>query len=89
MISEGKLYVLGEDNDLIIYDMVEKTRSIHQFNQMNEILYIYVDAEGSFIAEGSTDAGFCRAVLSSDGNYTISDADLELDVVKKVKTKNN
>ncbi len=85
ILHENKLYKIG-DNLLEIYDLSTGTTSTKSFEEMKDLLYIYVDGDERFIAEGTTENWYCKAVLKDDGSFDMSPTNLELDVVKKVKT---
>lgn len=90
IIQDDNLYAIDDENGVLyIYNLTTGSKTTKSFSEINDLLYMYVDYNGVFTIEGSSDDGYLRGTLQDDGSFKFKKADLELDVVKKVKTKNN
>ena len=83
IISGDCLYCL-EGNNLEIYNLTDATKTVKTFQEMDKLLYMYVNADGVFELEGSSSDGYLRGEMKGDGSFEFKKADLELDVVTKI-----
>ena len=87
IIYDDNLICISDDKTkLEYYNLTLGTMSTKSFSETGEILYIYVDYDGRFVLEGTADKGYTRGTMQDDGSFKFKKTDLELDVVKKVKT---
>ena len=86
LYNDNLIRISDDQTKLEIFNLSTGTKTSKSFSETGQILYIYVDYDDKFILEGVADEGYTRGTMNDDGSFTFKSADLELDVVKKVKT---